>query len=612
MISQKMRDRLPVVNPNREGLVHPEILVVEDNEAQAEQLRMVLSKNGYGVSTAMNGKEALTYLEERQPAAVISDILMPEMDGYDLCRRIKDRFGEVPVILLTALSDPHDVIKGLQCGADGFITKPYDVDFLLARIKYTLVNHEIRRASPAMGMEIFFSGKKYVLNSERMQILDLLLSTYDNAVQKNDELEKTNQALFRTHQELEILNARLEERVKERTRELRKQIAERERTEAELKKANLLKERVMDNAKTAIFLLDGDRRFSFANLACTRILGYPIKGLLGNPLTFLVDRESLPKLKDQFEYKEVSKSGLAEKEIEIIKGDGTKAIISLQLSPLAEGNGALILVGIAEDITERKKLEALEIALQSSRRVMKMKSEFLANVTHEFVTPLNAILGFSQVLLDQHFGVLNEKQREYTQDILDSGTRLLNLINNILELSSAEEGNLEMEVSQVSLRAVVENTLDILREKAIRKGIALSCHVGLIPERIAADERKLKQVLHSLVANAIKFTPNGGEITVSCDVEDKILLQETQDPNTAVKRLVQVSVRDTGIGIREDSLMAIFDSLKQMDSSIHKRFEGVGAGLALTKHFVELHGGRIWAESEGSGKGSTFYFTIPY
>jgi len=186
------------------------ILVVEDSPTQAEQLRGILEENEYQVAVARNGVEALAWIEEQKPLVVISDIMMPEMDGYQLCMKIKEDpvLKDIPVLLLTSLADPTDVIRGLECGADNFITKPYNEQFLLSRIKHILINRELRKnRSSEMGIEVFFAGKKHFLTSERIQIIDLLLSTYENAIQQKIELEQSYRQLQKAHETIKILEA---------------------------------------------------------------------------------------------------------------------------------------------------------------------------------------------------------------------------------------------------------------------------------------------------------------------------------------------------------------------------------------------------------------------
>lgn len=191
-----------------------EILIVEDSQTQAAQTQFILEQKGFHVTTVFNGKEALGSLKKKIPTIIISDIIMPEMDGYQLCEQIRkcDETKDIPVILLTSLSKPEDVIKGLQCGANNFIVKPYDKNHLLARIQYILANMELRNSSIAkMGLEILFSGKKYFITSDRIQIVDLLLSTYDTAVQKARELEDANIKLKSLKEQLLTTNKELEQ-----------------------------------------------------------------------------------------------------------------------------------------------------------------------------------------------------------------------------------------------------------------------------------------------------------------------------------------------------------------------------------------------------------------
>lgn len=199
------------------------ILIAEDSPTQAAQLRHILEQQGYRVTSASNGKLALEAALECRPRLVISDVVMPEMTGYELCHHIKSdaRLAGTPVILVTTLSDPQDVIRGLACRADNFILKPYDADQLLRRIQFVLVNSQMRQGEqPGMGLEIVFGGQKHFITADRLQILNLLLSTYEAAIQRNKELSSTRDTLHQTNLELQQLTHELEDRVTVRTREL--------------------------------------------------------------------------------------------------------------------------------------------------------------------------------------------------------------------------------------------------------------------------------------------------------------------------------------------------------------------------------------------------------
>jgi signal transduction histidine kinase/HAMP domain-containing protein len=223
------------------------------------------------------------------------------------------------------------------------------------------------------------------------------------------------------------------------------------------------------------------------------------------------------------------------------------------------------------------------------------KSEFLANMSHELRTPLNAIIGFSEVLLERMFGELNDKQAEYLDDIVASGRHLLSLINDILDLSKIEAGRMELDLASFDLRAALDNALTLVRERAVRHRIALRMAVDQRLGQIVADERKVKQILLNLLSNALKFTPEGGQVTLGAELADGS---------------VEISVTDTGIGIAAEDQEAIFEEFRQVGGDYARKREGTGLGLALARKFVELHGGRIWVKSE-VGHGSTFTFTLP-
>jgi two-component system cell cycle response regulator len=185
-----------------------EILIVEDSPTQAEELKYILETQGFHARITKNGMEALHYLENHIPSIIVSDIIMPEMDGYRLCKKIKsdERMRHIPVMLLTTLSEPEDVIKGLDCGSDGFMIKPYDEEALISRINYILLNAEVRKnTTTEMGIEIVFAGKKHFITSTRIQILDLLISIYQNAIQKARELERTVKELKSANETIKTL-----------------------------------------------------------------------------------------------------------------------------------------------------------------------------------------------------------------------------------------------------------------------------------------------------------------------------------------------------------------------------------------------------------------------
>ncbi|MGH8708818.1 MAG: sensor histidine kinase, partial [Burkholderiales bacterium] len=255
------------------------------------------------------------------------------------------------------------------------------------------------------------------------------------------------------------------------------------------------------------------------------------------------------------------------------------------------------LAGQFNDMTTELRRSYAELEQKVEERTAQLavanrhKSEFLANMSHELRTPLNAIIGFSEALREKMFGELNAKQLEYLNDIHASGRHLLSLINDILDLAKIEAGRMELDVSSFPAGPTLEAMLSLVRERAQRKGIALSLEVDPALGEMRADERKFKQILLNLLSNAIKFTPDGGRIAVNARVNGTGL---------------EFAVSDDGIGIAPEDQAAVFEEFRQVGA----RAEGTGLGLALTRKFVELHGGAIGVASE-RGRGATFTFAIP-
>jgi signal transduction histidine kinase len=237
----------------------------------------------------------------------------------------------------------------------------------------------------------------------------------------------------------------------------------------------------------------------------------------------------------------------------------------------------------------------LASAMEQLERANRHKSEFLASMSHELRTPLNAIIGFSDALSEKFFGELNTRQVRYVDHIQASGRHLLALINDILDLSKVEAGRMELELGPMALADVLENGVTMVRERAVRHGISLVLSVDPAVGSIQADERKVKQIVYNLLANAVKFTPDGGRVEVTA---------------RQVDGWAEVVVSDTGIGIAPEDQERIFGEFEQVARRSAQAPEGTGLGLALSRRFVELHGGRLWVESQLQ-VGSRFSFTLP-
>jgi CheY-like chemotaxis protein/HPt (histidine-containing phosphotransfer) domain-containing protein len=545
-----------------------EILIVEDSPTQAAQLRHILEQHDYRVSFARNGVEALNAIQDHRPTIVISDIVMPEMDGYELCRRMKEdaAIADIPIILLTTLNDSRDVIKALENRADNFITKPCNEQFLLSRLQYILANQQLRKNPPADGsIEIFFSGQKYRFTSDPRQIIDLLLSTFDNAIQKNLELERANREQVKSQLELKKLNEQLEQRVKERTRKLA------------ISEAN--HRRLLEHNADAIVVVDHDGVVHFVNPATEALLERPADALLNTPLAFPIS---------------IGKTS----EVVIPRKNGEVVVAEMRgVETTWEGEPAVI--ASLRDITERKRAEeTLQKAKDSAEAADQAKSDFLANMSHEIRTPMNGILGMIGLLLDSR---LSTEQREHAETVKGCAESLLAIINEILDFSKIEGGKLDLEVIDFDLHPAIEEVVEMFAKQAEDKKLELASLIYHdVPSALRGDPGRVRQVLNNIVGNALKFTEHG-----------EVVLRVMLISQTATHAMVKFAVSDTGIGIPAERMDRLFQTFSQVDTSSTRKYGGTGIGLAISKKLTELMGGEIGVESE-LGKGSTFWFTVPF
>ncbi|MFC1885956.1 ATP-binding protein [Thermodesulfobacteriota bacterium] len=357
--------------------------------------------------------------------------------------------------------------------------------------------------------------------------------------------------------------------------------------------------------------LNGD--MTFCNDALCGILKYPKDELIGMTYHEYVDEINAEKIFQTFN--EVFRTGISTKvtDWKLIRKTGEPCFVQTVVS-LAKDSKDIPMgfKGIARDITESKLAEKkLKQAIKDAKKANQAKSDFLANMSHELRTPLNHVIGFTELIVGKHFGDLNETQEEYLTDILSSSNHLLSLINDILDISKVEAGKQKFVPTGIDLRLLLEESLVIIKEKAVCQGIELSSAINGIPETVTGDERMLKQILYNLLSNAIKFTTAGGKIALSATTVLKSTDVNERSMIDARVPQVKISVVDTGIGINPKELDRIFNPFEQLENSTSRKFHGTGLGLSLSKNLVQLHGGKLWAESEGERKGSAFHFIIP-
>jgi len=420
-------------------------------------------------------------------------------------------------------------------------------------------------------------------------------------VRGEDEIGQLASAFREMQDRLRRIYEQLESRVEERT--------------AELQEATDSLNAVLDSStEYAIIATDARWQVVMFNEGARRIFGYEPKEILGQGLARLVAPEEVETAVGPQMERALRIHGRHEGEGIRVRRDGqrfpVRTVTTIRYDREKRPVGYTI---ICRDITQRKALEQrlrqytdnLEqmVAEKTAElrelnaelvRANQLKSQFLANMSHELRTPLNAIIGFAEAIRDGVAGEPSGEQREFAEDIAQAGRQLLELINNILDLSRFEAGAMELNLAPCDVGDLVDEVLRILRGLARRKDIELKADVDPRPLELTADPIKLKQVLYNLLANSIKFTDPGGRIEV----------QARQD-----RQFVRIGVSDTGIGIAPEDLVTVFEEFRQVDPSLRREHEGSGLGLALVKRLVELHGGEISVESQ-PGKGTTFTVTL--
>ncbi|NNM82110.1 MAG: response regulator [Burkholderiales bacterium] len=376
---------------------------------------------------------------------------------------------------------------------------------------------------------------------------------------------------------------------------------------------------ILDNVQVGVaFSVDG--KVALANPKSAELFGY------GSDL----DLHDLP-LSELFRSpdggdfdsgrKALVQEGILETEKRLLRHDDSPfwgRLLAKRLDPSIYPDGE---IWVIEDTSDSKAREAALTELRmAAEEATRFKSEFLASMSHELRTPLNAIIGFSEVLKDGMVGELAEKQKEYIEDIFESGLHLLSLINDVLDLSKIEAGKMVLEDEPTEVSLLLGNCLSIVKERAMAHRITLKSDLSDELGVAWIDPRKCKQIVYNLLSNAVKFTPEGGTVTLSAGIISRSAAKIRAESMAKVCRgfdeigsesLLQISVKDTGIGISAEDMARLFQPFVQIDSSLSKHFEGTGLGLALVKKLAILHGGSAGLESR-VGEGSTFTVWIPH
>ncbi len=373
-------------------------------------------------------------------------------------------------------------------------------------------------------------------------------------------------------------------------RKLRLEIREHEKVEERLKKSEEKYRSFLESTEDSIYMVDCNGNFQYMNPKHQARLG--IGNFSGRGYGDCHQAAETDVFMESV--RRVYETGKTEQHEHEYRGKWFIRSLSPIKDPLTKSVTSVIV--ISTDITVRKKAEEIHNENERLAFANKAKSEFLANMSHELRTPLNSIIGFTELLSKKIPGDLNVKQERYVENVLNSSKFLLNLINDILDLSKVEAGKIELIIEKISLPIVIGETITLLKERASKNKVVLKKELDTDLDIIEADKQRIKQILFNLLNNAIKFSKTEG---------GTVFVRTKMDGDTA-----KISVSDTGIGIREEDLGKLFREFEQVNADITRNYGGTGLGLAISKKLVELHGGRIWVESR-YGEGSTFTFELP-
>jgi two-component system NtrC family sensor kinase len=577
------------------------ILVIDDSVTFRETLRQALEGAGYSVQLAVSGEEGLRIAAAGRPRAVIVDSVLPGIDGSTVIRRLRLDTGlrSVPCLLLTGSEDRHMELRALEAGADAFLRKDEDVQVILARLAALLRSASSSTADKTASL----------LGPKRILAVD------DSATY----LEEVGTML--REEGYDVVSAHSGEEALE-----------------------LLAVQSVD-----CILLDLLMPGLSGRETCQRVKAVPIvRDIPLIMVTAVEDRAAL------FDALEAGADDYIQKSAEF---DVLKARVRAQLRrkqfeddnrrirldqyqmqlEATEARAARVLADSRAELLsmlEQKnralqaantELESRQLEIAQTNRELasanKAKTEFLTTMSHELRTPLVAILGFSEILANGKGGELTPRQREYVGHIGDSGTHLLSLMNDLLDVSKIEAGKVELDFEAVDLDGLLSDAVAIVRERALARGIGLEVSGSGRSEPLLVDRRRLKQIAYNLLSNAVKFTPDGGRVSLQARLVDRHQAStglpgfetgvRTPLPHSEFQRFAEISFRDTGIGISSADMARLFTPFTQIKSELSRTTEGTGLGLVIVSRLVGLHGGAV-AVTSTPGTGSCFSIWLPW
>lgn len=545
------------------------ILVVEDSPTQAMLVQLRLEQEGFEALTVPTAEAALEALATLHPNLMLVDYHLPGIQGDELCRRVRMNINTqgLPMLMLTADQSAGAEVRGLESGADDYVAKSEDFDVLVLRIR-ALLRKSSTQLNLLMPDESFFRKARILAIDDSVTYLELLKHELAEEGYTVDVAASGLEGLGRMQTETyDCLLVDLIMPGMDGLEVIREVVTHEGHGDSPVVILMLSAQESKENAMRALAAGADDFVGKSSDISV-------LKGRLRALLRHKYLHEQHRRIIDEFKRQEDSLEKAVEERTRELKAE------------IAERQRA-----------EEELRRAKEIAEAASRA----KTEFLANMSHELRTPLNAIIGFSDMIRNQVFGkvadcAMSQKYLEYIDNIHDSGCHLLKIINDILDVSRIEVGKVKLNEELLDLREVVKATERLIHSQADKNKVKV---VPVLPDAfpmLMGDERILKQTVLNLVSNAVKFTPEGGSVTISTEVADD--------------GWIELRVKDTGIGIAPEDHTKVMQPFGQVDSSLSRRHEGTGLGLPLSKTFMELHGGALLLDS-ALGQGTTITLRFP-
>ena len=523
------------------------ILVVDDNEMNRDLLSRRLQRQGYGVATAENGREALKAIEEEQFDLILLDIMMPEMNGFEVLEHLKahPEWRHIPVIVISAAEDIDNMVKGIKLGAEDYLPKPYNTLLLKARIGACLEKKQLHDAQQAYLAELTTLQEIDRELNAKLDVHRVMTITLEWAMRQSHD-----QAGFMG---------------------------------------------VLDDGRIQVIAAQG-YAYELSDSAANWLPIRQVPAALGASNSGQIQQLSPMQGAGLLRH---AQSQIA---IPVLRESAVIAMLVLENTVPKTWEPPIV-----EFLSRLRDHAAMAIAnaqmYEAVQAANLAKTEFVSFVSHELKIPMTSIKGYADMLLSPSFGEPNEMQTKFLKTIRANVDRMARLVSDLTDVSRIEAGHLALETTAITIQEIVADVLESTRAQINEKNQHLAVEVPADLPHVWGDHMRLVQVLTNLVSNAYKYTPENGRITIRAEV-----IQYQHDHRA--QPMVQVAVADTGLGIKEEDQPKIFGKFMRVDDDEALKAPGTGLGLNITKSLVEMHGGHIWFESKYR-EGTTFYFALP-